>query len=441
MSRPNIILTIADDQRYNTIAAHGNADIRTPNLDRLAGRGVSYRRAQHAGSSHGAVCAPSRAQLHTGRHLYSVSDSLHALGQPVTNDRRAQEGHPIPTLGELLGNAGYDTFAIGKWHNEGASFLRSFQCGRRIMLGGMSSHFCVPMHDVPAKSGEFTNRRIGHGHSTDLFAEAAVDFLKTRSAGDERPFFLYVAFTAPHDPRETYWRFRRQYSADRIPLPASFMPRHPFILGAEQERDEFLSDYPRHPDEARMHEADYYAMIAHLDEGLGRIHDALEQAKLTNNTLVIHTADHGLALGRHGLMGKQNLYDHSIRVPLIVSGPGFQRGIDDDRLCHQHDLFPTLLASAGVNGIATNFQHLQSPSPRETLSSAFDVTIRSMRDGVWKLIEYRLPAGRVTQLFDTQRDPDECHDLSARPEFRPVLLRLRDALRAHLVQSNDPFEW
>lgn len=434
---PNIVVTIADDQRFDTVAAHGNRQILTPNLDRLAERGTSYRRAQHAGSSHGAVCAPSRAQLHTGRHLWSTSDNLCAVRRPISNARKPNDNRPHATLGQHLQAAGYDTHAVGKWHNGEPAFLRSFAGGERVMFDGMSSHFCVRASDLPTGSGKLGPRFVKAGHSTDVFADAAVNFLRSRSMNDDRPFFLYVAFTAPHDPRETHWRHRRHYDAHKIDFPKSFAPQHPFSPELFGGRDEYLAEFPRQLEEAKMHEADYFAMITHLDEGIGRIHTALAEAGLTDNTLVVHTADHGLALGRHGLMGKQSLYDHSIRVPLILAGPGIAAGVDDDRLCHQHDLFPTLLDSAGVRRYTTDFASLHA-KPRRTVTSAYAQSMRTIRDERMKLIEYRTPTGPVTQLFDTTADPHETKNLATDAKHTPPLRRLRTALKRRLTAQSDP---
>jgi arylsulfatase A-like enzyme len=307
------------------------------------------------------------------------------------------------------------------------------------MFGGMSPHFCYPSCSLPVGTGHFGRTYTKPGHSTDLISAAGVDFLRARSGSDERPFFLYVAFTAPHDPRETHWRFHRLYSPNDVPLPASFMPRHPFNLDSEGERDEALAEYPRQPDESRMHEANYYAMITHLDEGIGRLHAAVMEAGFADNTIMVHTSDHGIGLGRHGLMGKQSLYDHSVRVPLIVAGNGFARGSTDDRLCYQHDLFPTLLECAGVPDVLTDYAHLQSASSRDSITCAYSTTMRSIRDEKMKLIEFQLRAGNVTQLFDTRSDPEELRNLAADVSQATTLHHLRSALGSHLQQSGDPF--
>lgn len=433
---PNIVITIADDQRWNTIHALGNSSIHTPHLDRLCDRGTSYIRAQHGGSSHGAVCAPSRAQLHTGRTLFHTSDSMHALTESSLQ-RFPNLRMPLPTLGSKLRAVGYDTFAVGKWHNESESFLRSFAAGSAIFFGGMCPHFCVAAQELTTGASEFSPARVRAGHSTEVFSDAAVEFIRSRAADDPNPFFLYVAFTAPHDPRETHHRFRALYR-DEPPLPANFLPRHPFLDCSFGRRDEMLAEFPRSASEIQMHLADYYAMISHLDEGIGKIHCALEKMGLIENTIVVHTADHGLAVGSHGLMGKQNLYDHSIRVPLVVAGPGFARGSTDNRLCYQHDLHPTLLAVAGAEDASGDYLNLQSGSVREYSGCTYGTAMRCIRNAEYKLIQYSLPEGGARELFDTQSDPDELANLAEEASLAKIREQLECQLGAYLAMNHDP---
>ncbi|MHC5066404.1 MAG: sulfatase-like hydrolase/transferase [Planctomycetota bacterium] len=167
---PNILLLFADDMRRDTIAALGNPRIQTPNLDRLVREGFTFSNNYCMGSRHGAVCAPSRAMLMSGRYLPRVSDSL--------------EG--VVTLGEQLARAGYATFATGKWHNGKDSFQRSFASGRNIMFGGMSDHRRVPIVDLPGGSDRFTETRTAESFSSELFADAAIEFLEKPTARTDR---------------------------------------------------------------------------------------------------------------------------------------------------------------------------------------------------------------------------------------------------------------
>ncbi|MBL8888763.1 MAG: sulfatase-like hydrolase/transferase [Planctomycetaceae bacterium] len=400
VNRPNVLFLLADDQRADTISAHGNIAIRTPNLDRLVRAGVSLRNAYCFGSPHGAVCIPSRAMLHSGRSLFHLQ-SLNL------------DGHKL--LGEYLQEAGYDTFATGKWHNERSSFARSFRQGRQLMFGGMSNHAEVPIVQYSAGEGKFTSQQIGEHFSSKLFADAAIEYLTTRDR--TQPFFCYVAFTAPHDPRMSPGTFNRMYAPSEMPVPKNFLPQHPFDTGDLTVRDENLAPWPRTREVIQQQTADYYGLISHLDQQVGRVLEALEQSGLADNTIVIYAADHGLALGSHGLLGKQNLYEHSMKAPLVITGPGIPVGERND-LVYLHDLFPTVLEFAGVGIPAEcdgrSLQSLLTADEnqpfRDVLFTSYKDTIRAIRDQRWKLIRY--PQIDRTQLFDLQTDPDEIDDLS-----------------------------
>jgi len=433
-TRPHILITVADDHRYDALSGlsgAGESYYHTAHLDRLMERGTCYRQAYIPGSPHGAVCAPSRAMLHTGRTYFNTTDALTTMGE---------DAQPLPTLGSRLREAGYRTVGVGKWHNQEASFVRSFEFGHRVLLGGMSTHYCYGNVDfVPDTRGEKTPGRM-EGHSVDLINNSAIEALKRYTDdGDDRPLLLYVAYTAPHDPRETYWRYHKQYPVDEAPVPKSFMTEHPFDNGALWLRDEELAESPRTPGEIRMHTADYAAILHHMDDGIGRLHAAAERAGLTaENTIVVHTADHGIAIGRHGLMGKQSVYDHSMRPPLIVAGPGFERGVHDDRLCYMQDLHPTLLEAAGVDaGDDCVYEHLRSATRREQVGSAYGEHMRQVRDERFKLIRTRAAGAEHTQLFDLQADPHELKNLADDAGHSETIRGLGDRMRAWQQWSGD----
>src|SRR5262245_24338765 len=223
-ANPNFLLLFADDQRADTIAAWGNRHIRTPNLDRLVGRGFSFRNNYCFGSNSGAVCVPSRAMLLSGRTWFDVKPGL--------------EG--VKLLPELLREHGYTAFATGKWHNGQPSFLRAFPRGRSVFFGGMDDHTRVRVADV--QDGKVSNPRVAEKFSSEQFADAAVEFLE--SYRGEGPFFCYVAFTAPHDPRNPPEKYREMYYRNRPPLPTNFLPQHPFDNGMTKGgRDEDLAGY------------------------------------------------------------------------------------------------------------------------------------------------------------------------------------------------------
>ena len=442
MARPNILITFADDQRHDMVGCLGDPNVHTPCLDRLCDQGTAFTRAHHMGSLQGAVCVPSRAMLHTGTTLFHTTSYMEAAAAPGNFSTATDRPHQ--TLGQILQGAGYRTFATGKWHNQRASHVRSFDSAGKIFFGGMSSHDSVPTYDFDPE-GLYPKDKIyvGEAFSSDMFAGAATGFLNDYES--DAPFFLYVAFTAPHDPRmppEGY-----TYDPDSVPLPPNFMTEHPFDNGMLSGRDEDLAAHPRTESEVRQHIADYYGMVTHMDECIGRIHDALEKSGRADNTIVIHTGDHGLGVGQHGLLGKQNVYDHSIRMPLIVRGPGIQAGRRTDALCYQHDLFPTLLEAAGAGIPAQNeFRSLVpvltggADTHRDSIYCAYGDYMRTVKDARFKLIEYLVEGARRTQLFDLEADPAELNDLSGDSAHADRIATLRANLADWQSRLDDPLD-
>lgn len=425
MKQPNILFFFTDDQRFDTIGALGNKAVKTPNIDRLVAGGTAFTHAHIPSGTSGAVCMPSRAMLHTGRTLFHIEGAGESIPERHT------------TLGECLRKAGYQTFGTGKWHNGKESFNRSFSAGDEIFFGGMADHWNVPAHHydpsgqyggkIPRcvdafKSNELRIHHCDHivpgRHSSEMVCDAAIDFLETRDPG--KPFFAYVAFLAPHDPRTMPEEFLRMYNPEEIELPPNFMGGHPFDTGGLHIRDEELAGFPRTPEETRRHIAEYYGMISHLDQQLGRVLESLENNGLLGETIIVFAGDNGLAVGQHGLFGKQNCYEHSTRVPLIFAGPGIPQGVRSDAFVYLLDIYPTLCELAGtdlpdsVEGISmVPAIHDETEKIRATLYFAYTDLQRAVKDRRYKLIEYAVPdRDRVTQLFDCEKDPWELHNLA-----------------------------
>lgn len=431
--RPNVLLMIADDHRHDAMGCAGDPVVRTPRLDRLAGEGVWFGRNQHMGSLSGAVCIPARAALMTGVNPFRASVSARVDDTPGIMELRRE----LPLLPEVFRRAGYRTHAVGKWHNDRGSFARAFGGAERVFFGGMSDHDKVPLHDFdPAGQYADERRYTGNGFSTELFGEAAIRFIRAQRTAEE-PFFLYLSYTAPHDPRTPPPPYDAMYP--EVPLPPNYLPEHPFDNGELSVRDELLAPHPRPPAEVRRHIAEYFGMISHMDEWIGRVVDEVPE-----NTVVVYTADHGLAVGQHGLFGKQNAYDHSLRVPLIVRGPGLPVGLRVDALTHTPDLYPTLCDLAGIAvPESVEAQSLFGPH-RSVVCSAYKDVMRAASDGRWKLIRYyRNDAGTAgaerVQLFEVGRDPYEMEDRVDHPAARPELERLAAALAGWQRQVGDPW--
>lgn len=399
--RPNVVFICSDDQRHDTIRALGNPHIDTPNLDAMTRDGFTFTHTFCMGSMQGAVCVPSRAMFLSGRSLFHINDQL----------------KDIPTWPETFRKAGYHTVGVGKWHNGPASYAKSFDAGGPIFFGGMGNQNKVNVHPFDA-DGKYPklNIKVGGAYSTTMFTESALDFLATYKG--DKPFFLYLTLTVPHDPRTPPAGWETKYDPAKLPLPKNYLPKHPFNNGEMLVRDEKLLGWPRTEAEVRKETADYYAMISHMDSQVGRIRDAVK--KRGSDTLVIFTSDHGLALGSHGLLGKQNLYDHSVRSPLVVVGPGVPAGKKSSAMVYLFDLFPTAAEVCGVklpDGVdgksLVPVMTGKQEKVRDVVFGAYRQFQRSVRTESWKLIRY--PHVNRTQLFDLKADPDEVHDLAADP--------------------------
>ncbi|SDC80489.1 Arylsulfatase A [Niabella drilacis] len=431
--RPNILFILTDDQRRGGTFLAPDL-LKTPVLDSLAHSGVQFLNSYIMGGTSGAVCAPSRGSMLTGHSVFEMGGSY---GQQIPDS--------LILLPQYLKNNGYYTWMTGKWHNEYASFVRSFDGGASLFFNGMGPQYDFRVHDF-REDGIYSpqNSRLVKGiHATDLFADEAIRFLEQYQ--DERPFFAYVAFKTPHDPRTVAPAYQQLYRDAR--LPPNFLKEHPFDNGDLRIRDEQLAALPRNPAEIQQHIADYYAMITHIDQRIGDILNTLKERGLQSNTLIIFAADNGLAVGQHGLMGKQNLYEHSVGVPLLFSGPGIKPGQTSRALTYLTDIFPTLCA----------YLHLPVPGAQQMLGQSLLPALqgiaykgreseyyiyanyqRGLRMGSYKLIEYLVKGQRHTQLFNLDADPWERWNLAGEKRMQKQLQVMRAAMKRWHGKAKDP---
>lgn len=433
-SRPNVVFMIADDHRWDAIAGMGDPTVKTPTMDSLMERGTTYRRTHIMGSLVGAVCVPSRAAVLTGANLFRSG------GNQINPD--------LAVWPQVMCEAGYHTFFSGKWHNDRQTFSNSFDDAAKIFFGGMGNQYKVPVFDYDP-SGKYPkeDRYIGDKFSSTLFTDAAVQFLEDYDQTD--PFFLYLSFTSPHDPRTPPGDYATMYSPEEIPLPKNFYPQHPFDNGEMRIRDEKLAPFPRTPEIVQQHIADYYGMISSQDYEMGRVIETLEAKGCLDNTIVIYTSDHGLAVGQHGLFGKQNLYEHSIRVPSIFAGPGVSEGVTVDELTYLYDVFPTVCDLTDVECPDTVEGTSLVPlmegcvdKVRDSVFAAYKDIHRTVSDGRWKLIRNYVSkeTGQGTdclQLFDLENDPWEIANLSDLSEHQDRIETLAAELNRWQNETND----
>lgn len=439
--RYNVLFILTDDQRFDTIHGLGNEQAITPNMDHLVQEGTVFSNAYIMGGTSGAVCMPSRAMILSGRNLFSLKNR----GETIPQE------HVM--LGEVFRRAGYTTCGIGKWHNGTQAYARCFTTGGPILFRGMSDQYNPPLMDFDergvydhAKTYLAQDRPDLKGkHSSEIYTDAALEFL--RQQPKEVPFFLYLALQSPHDPRTAPPDFHALFNPEAIPTPDAFLPEHPFRIGDDRVRDELLAPYPRTPEIVRRHTADYLAMISHDDHQMGRIMSLLKERGLYEKTIIVITGDNGLALGRHGLFGKQNVYDHSVHVPLILAGPGIRRGRRLDALCYLFDIYPTLCDLCGlkvpesVQGLSLVGSLQGKPEHRDALLFAYKNYERAYRDRRWKLILFDYKGEKHTMLFDLSADIHELRNLAERPEYHDTVAKLTHRLQTMAKSFGDCAQW
>jgi arylsulfatase A-like enzyme len=402
--KPNVVFIFTDDQRFDTIAALGNPHIHTPNLDRLAKRSFVFRNAYNFGGNTGAVCIPARNMAMTGKTFFCF-------------DAGPRDKGLGPTFPKNFKSAGYETFNREKSGSANLPYIRT-----------QFDHY-GDIHMV---------NQLRTGYAARTIVNDAVQFME-KDRNQEKPFFIYLGFPCPHDPRWAAPEFRDLYDPDQLPLPPNYKPVHPYDMDMMTIRDECLEAWPRTEAAIRRHLHDYYALISCMDADIGRLLASIE--KYHPNTIVIFSSDQGIALGSHGLMGKQSVYEDVQRVPLFFSGPGIPKG-ESEAFAYVHDIFPTAcqLVGApkpeGIDGksLAPIIRGEQK-DVRDALMLAYVKSQRSVRDKKWKLIQ--LPQINITMLFDLETDPHETINLADDPEKKRVVERMMKLLEKEQLKYGD----
>lgn len=447
--RPNIVFIYTDDQTYASIGALGYGEVHTPNLDRLVHGGTTFTHAYNMGGWNGAICVASRAMIISGSYLWNAQEksALWDKGDSTALDQ---------TWGRLLQKQGYDTYMTGKWHVQAPAEV-VFKESRHIrpgMPGDRREELGPAQKKWREESGDMKDWNdympLGYGrplgsddiewqptdtlqggfweggkHWSEVVRDDALDFIGEASKKDT-PFFMYLAFNAPHDPRQSPQQFIDRYPLEDISLPDNFLPEYPWkdeIGNPPGLRDEALAPFPRTEYAVTKHRQEYYAIITHLDEQIGKILDALEASGKMDNTYLFMTSDHGLSVGQHGLLGKQSLFDHSIRVPLMVMGPNIPKGKRLGQDVYLQDIMATSLELAGVekpsyvqfNSFMDIINGQNAEGHYDAVYGAYVDYQRMIRKEGFKLLVY--PKISKVLLFDMDKDPHEMNDLAGDPEY------------------------
>lgn len=442
--KPNVLFIFADDMSYETIGAYGMIDIDTPHLDTLAESGTTFTNAYNMGAWNGAVCVASRNMLNTGRSIWNAKklDSKPALAE------KAAKGE---FWSQRMKAAGYRTYMTGKWHVKVDAGM-VFDDARHVRAGmpdQTAAGYNRPEDEEGYTNGwkpwdpQYGGFWEGGKHWSEVLADDSVAFLED-AAKREEPFFMYLAFNAAHDPRQAPKEYVDRYPLSRIQMPENFLSEYPDAeaICGKNLRDERLIPYPRTEYSVKVNRQEYFALITHMDDQIGRILDALEATGQADNTYIVFTADHGLAVGHHGLVGKQNMYDHSVRVPFMVVGPDLKAGMKLDTPIYLQDVMPTSLELAGASVSDADFKsllpllHNKTDQHYDVISCAYIGTQRMVMQDEWKLIAY--PLIKTFKLFNLKKDPFEKTDLGSNPEYQAVKENMLKLLEAEMDALGDP---
>ncbi|HEV7516152.1 MAG TPA: sulfatase-like hydrolase/transferase, partial [Thermoanaerobaculia bacterium] len=423
-SRPNLVVVLSDDHRWDALGAAGNPAVLTPVIDLMAREGVYFRQATVSVSQ----CHPVRASLLTGLPAYRHGVQSIQHQAPGANETLCRR----PTVASLLRDAGYHTVVVGKWHVPPPPWECGFDEVRTWLPEGGTSY-----RDPELVRGISHEHETVAGFTQEIFADDALDFLRGETARTG-PFLLWLGFTAPHFP----------YAPNPERIGALYAGRRDEeLLPPAFPRGVPANDW-RHYDEA----------VSHLDEQLGRLFAVLKETGLAERTVVVLLGDNGYMMGERGIGGpgsgsdgKQVPYESSLRVPFVLWGPGLPKALVSDLPVSSMDLPPTLLSLAGLpvpdswpgrDLVAALAGKL---AIREAFAEWSDeesekfgrLAFRAVRTPTHKLIFWKDPA-RGDELYDLVADPAEAHNLAALPAAQEVLRDLRSRLFAWMQRNGDP---
>ncbi|EOR94597.1 Choline-sulfatase [Arcticibacter svalbardensis MN12-7] len=452
--RPNFLFVLVDDESpFDLKVYDGKSILESPTINQLAAEGMVFESARHMGSMVGAVCAPSRHMIMSGRTLWHI---------PSQGKEFINKNHPdtmaYNTMGAIFNRAGYKTMRTCK---KGNSYPKA------------NALFTV--------NKEATKRGGTEESGSAWHSKQVLTYLDEREATkEEAPFMIYFGFSHPHDVRDGTPELLSKYGATnhtdpntlpalnpkQPPLQANYLSKHPFFIGHPELRDEeMVSGVWKNRDlqTVRNELGREYACVENIDNQLKKVLQKLKDMGELDNTYVIYTADHGIAIGRHGLMGKQNLYEHTWRVPFFVKGPGIKAGTRVEGNIYLLDVLPTLCDLAGIKipekVEGKSFKSVlfgEKTSIRDVMYGAYaggtKPGIRTVKKGDWKLIKYDAMNGAVrqTQLFNLAENPNEYlpehhksgameTNLANNPKYAKKLAEMEGLLLQQMIANYDPY--
>ena len=424
-NKPNILFLITDQQTFSALGCAGNPDVKTPNLDRLAARGMRFNESYVAYP----LCSPSRASIFSSR-------MPHELGINGNNNTAELRKKGVPTMGELFHAAGYETAYAGKWH--------AFDAFPAYGGGVVPGFTVLPLGGKDPRPGDKKTEEKAP-QCDPYIADAAVNFLQQAHA---KPFLLTVSLLNPHDICEfsSYEGFQKILPAD----PAQLPPLRPNLHDTDKLPADLQKEVRKRSDwtDLKWHQYlwVYYHLVESSDKLIGQVLTALEQAGLSSNTIVVFTSDHGEMMGSHGLVTKEKLYEESVAVPLIIAPPAAAPGVDGSHLVSGLDLMPTFLDYAGIAAPASlEGRSLRPLVAGETMpwrefvvSETYGPEVRMIRTSRYKYILFA-QGENCEQFFDMEKDPGEMKNLINDSALAGEVARHRSLLQEWLRTSRDAF--
>lgn len=428
--KPNVIFILSDDQKWNTIGALGNPHVKTPNIDKIVERSMVFNNAYCFGGNSAAVSIPSRNMIMTGRNWFDFE-------QDVKQEKEKNPDYKRPLY-----------FGNPDWDNMPKAFKKGgYETFYREKSGIANLHQIRSHFDYYEDINMVEQLRTGRAART--IVDDAIEYLQ-KDRDPNKPFMMYLGLPCPHDPRWALQEFNDLYQRDQIPLPESFQAKHEWNIGSMVVRDESLEQFPRTEESIKRHLHDYYALVSAMDYDLGRLFAMLEKEGLFDNTIIIYSSDQGIAIGDHGLMGKQNIYEGTLKVPMFIVGPGISKG-KSDAFVYLHDVLPTLCdlvdieAPQGISGISfkENIYNGETEGKRDRVLLAYNAPAekrnqRSIRIGDWKLMWF--PEIDKFSLYDLKNDPNELQNLAYEPNYKAKVSSMFNELKGELSQLGDPKE-
>lgn len=431
MTAPNVLYIMSDQHSPKASGCYGHPVVRTPNIDGLAARGTRFLSAYTPSP----ICVPARASLATGRYVHEIGcwDNVHPYtGQaPSWAHRLRDAGHTVTSIGKLhYRNETDDTgfteqivpMHLAKGEGDLKGLLRDPLPGRR-----KNSKFATNIGPGDSSYTEFDRKVVSE----------AEKWLSTVASKQTKPWALSVSLVCPHHPLIAPPEFYDMYPPDAVPEPKAVPSRHPWIQALRENRNhaDFFNDETR-----RIAIASYFGLCSFLDDNVGKVLWALQANGFAENTIVIYTSDHGENLGARELWGKNNFYEESGGIPMMIAGPGIPSGAVSATPASLMDIYPTILQAMGVDPVSPGFSPQgrsivaiakATDNPNRLIFSEYHAAASPsagfmIRKGRFKYIYY---VGYAPELFDLSDDPEERDNLAGIPAFADVVRTYEGHLR------------